>query len=108
MATASEETATLSHRKHVQVWKTIGIIVAALIGAGTVAGSIGRAFYVTRDEYTEASRRDAVEKANIGKTLESLNQTMSQQRAALDDLSEAANDIKTDVAVIKARTSRRR
>ena len=102
----SEPTPTLARRKHLSAWKTIGIALGVLVGAGTVAGAIGRAFYVTRDEYTENLRKDAIDKTSISKTLENLNHTMSDQKSAFHELSQAANQIQIDIAAIQARTSR--
>lgn len=94
-------------RSEMRFWKGTGIILAVLTGAGAVAGVVGKAFYVTREEYTEKVRTDSVSETSIKSTLEQLNETIRQQRTSFDRLSGSVEEVKTNIIVIKAQTSRR-
>jgi len=89
-------------------WKTVAAILGVLIGAGTVAGVIGKAFYVTRAEYTEKVTQDAVGNTTTRETLNRLNDTLREQKGSFDNFSNQVETVKTDVAIIKNRQERRR
>lgn len=89
-------------------WKTAAAILGVLIGAGTVAGVIGKAFYVTRAEYTEKVTADAIGNTTVKETLNRLNDTLREQKGSFDQFSTQVETVKTDVAIIKNRQASRR
>jgi len=87
-------------------WKAAGVVLAVLIGAGTVAAVFGKAFYVTRDEYTAKATADAVTNTGVTEALKRLESTLTTQQAAFERLSSQVIEVKTDIAVMRARRGR--
>ena len=76
----------------------ISIIVGTILAAGGIIGVVGRAFYVTREEYTDKNLLNAEEKVAVRQTLDRLGHTMERQEAAFDKLSDAVQSVKLDMA----------
>lgn len=89
-------------RDSMRTWKTLGVILGVLVGAGTVAMGIGRAFYVTRDEYNAKERNDVV----VGETLKRVGTQLDVQQAALNRLSDKIVEMQIDLTVITKRVRR--
>lgn len=78
------------------VWRTISFILGLIISGGVVFSILGKAFYVTRTEYTDKVLTDSVERANVQKTLESVNKSLTSMESAIKDLSSYAADLRGD------------
>jgi CTP-dependent riboflavin kinase len=85
-----------------KTWGYVGVILAALVASGTVASVLGKAFYVSREEYTESEKRNITR----DNAIERLNTTLNQQRASFDRVVEELQAMKMDLALIKAKTRR--
>ena len=81
-------------------WKAALLVLSTLGAAVVLAGGLGRLLYVTRAEYTETTRNDAVARENMRGTLERLDRTLNTQAAAFDRLAEEMQRVKVDVAVV--------
>jgi hypothetical protein len=81
-------------------WKAALLVLSTLGAAVVLAGGLGRLLYVTRAEYTENTRSDAVARENMRGTLERLDRTLNAQAAAFDRLAEEMQRVKIDVAVV--------
>jgi len=77
------------------VWRTVSFILGLIIAGGTVFSILGKAFYVTRAEYTDKVLADSIERTSVTKTLESVNKSLSSMEAAIKDLSDHMVEIKT-------------
>ena len=89
-------------RGHKTAWSYLGIVLAAVVAAGTVASVLGRAFYVSREEYTESEKRNITR----DNAIERLNTTINQQRQSFDRMTDEFQAMKMDLALIKAKTRR--
>lgn len=85
------------------IWRTISFILGLIIAGGTVFSILGKAFYVTRTEYTEKVLSDSVERIDVKKTLESVNKTLSKVEDGLRQLSDTVADLKTSSAKVTGR-----
>ena len=81
-------------------WKGALLVLSTLGAAVVLAGGIGRLLYVTRAEYTETTRNDAVARENMRGTLERLDRTLNAQAAAFDRLTGEMQTVKVDLAVV--------
>jgi len=88
-----------------KAWEVIGIVLGILVTAGTVAGVVGRAFYVSRDEYTKKILEDTAMKEQTKATMEELRRTMDQQRASFDKLSGTVDMIRVDISSFRRKRS---
>jgi hypothetical protein len=77
---------------------SLSIVFGLILTVGTVIGVIGKAFYVTRDEYQAKSLRDAEESTTVKNTLDRVEHALSRQEASFDKLSDAVQAIKVDMA----------
>lgn len=77
------------------VWRTVSFILGLILAGGTVFSILGKAFYVTRAEYTEKVLVDSIERTNVTKTLESVNKSLGAMEAAIKDLSIYVGGLKT-------------
>ena len=76
----------------------LSAILGVIIAAGTILGVVGRAFYVSREEYTEKTLKDAEEKTIMRQTMDRVDRTLSRQEAAFERLSDSVQTIKVDMA----------
>lgn len=79
-----------------KTWKSLGIVLGVIAGAATVAMGLGKAFYVTRDEYNAKERSDVI----VGETLKKISSQLDSQQAALDKLSEKVVEMQLDIAIL--------
>jgi hypothetical protein len=78
-------------------WRTIAFILGLIISGGVVFSALGKAFYVTRSEYTEKVLSDSVERTSVQKTLESVNKALAGLEISIKDLSASVAELKGDV-----------
>ena len=76
----------------------LSAILGVIIAAGTILGVVGRAFYVSREEYTEKTLKDAEEKTIMRQTMDRVDRTLTRQEAAFERLAETVQGIKVDMA----------
>ena len=79
------------------IWRTISFILGLIISGGVVFSILGKAFYVTRTEYTDKVLSDTVERTDVKKTLEAVNKSLSSMESAVKDLSTYVGELKADV-----------
>jgi uncharacterized protein HemX len=84
----------------------LSIIFGLIIASGTILGVVGKAFYVSREEYTAQSLNNAESKTSMKQTLERIDRTLTRQEASFEKLSEAVQGIKVEMAGKKAYSSR--
>jgi hypothetical protein len=85
------------------LWRTISLVLGLIIAGGTVLGVAGKAFFVTRAEYTDKVTSDSVDKANLHYDVSSIKTTLSAQETAFRALAQKVDDLK----IVLARSSRR-
>ena len=76
-------------------WKTVSFILGLIVAGGTVFSILGKAFYVTRTEYTDKVLSDSVERTAVQKTLESVNKSLANLEISVKDLSTYVEALKT-------------
>ena len=85
------------------LWRTVSLVLGLIIAGGTVLGVAGKAFFVTRTEYTDKVTSDSVDKANLHYDVESIKTTLSTQETAFRSLAQKVDDLN----IALARGSRR-
>ena len=83
-----------------RMWRWVLLVASTLVAAVALGGGLGRLLYVTRAEYNESTRVDAVGRENMRGTLERLDQTLKTQAAAFDRLSSEMQTVKLDLALV--------
>lgn len=83
-----------------QLWKWALLALSTLGAAAVLAGGLGRLLYVTRSEYTEDARVEAVARESMRGTLERLDRTLTTQAAAFERLTGEMQTVKVDLAVV--------
>lgn len=78
-------------------WKTVSFVLGLILVGGTVIGVVGRAFYVTRTEYTEKSMHDSLEQSSLTDAVKSIKESLHDQSMAFRELQSTVNDLKLDV-----------
>jgi hypothetical protein len=96
--TPKPELAPVSER----AWKWVALVLTTLLAAAGLFGGLGRAFYVTRTEYTE----EAIAREGMRSTLERLDKTLNAQAAAFHQLTGEVQGVKIDLAVLAAKKDR--
>lgn len=86
-----------------RLWRWAALVLSTIGAAVALAGGLGHLLYVTRSEYTEDVRLEAVTRENMRGTLERLDRTLNAQAAAFDRLSTDVQAVKLDIAVAKKR-----
>ena len=76
----------------------LSIILGCIIASGTILGVVGKAFYVSRDEYTQKNLSDAENAVVIKASVERFEHVLSRMDSTLDKLSDTVQAIKLDMA----------
>jgi Na+-transporting NADH:ubiquinone oxidoreductase subunit NqrC len=79
-------------------WKLISAILGMILVGGTIISTMGKAFYVTRTEYTEKAQKDATDQVYLQETLRQVRQSLSDQQAAFSTMSATVQELKLDLA----------
>lgn len=87
-------------------WKLIAFFLGMVISGGTVISVVGKAFYVTRAEYTEKVQKDAVEQTTLKQTLENVSASLNQQKAEFKVLTDVVYNLKFELAKEGSRVPR--
>lgn len=96
---AEEHTQTYQVNKETNnPWKALSLILGLILACGSLFNVIGKAFYVTRNEYTDLTQQYAVNQAYFKQTLESVERSLNDQRAAFKTLSDSVADLKLEAA----------
>jgi hypothetical protein len=82
------------------LWRWAALVLSTIAAAVALAGGLGRLLYVTRSEYTEDAKLEAVTRENMRGTLERLDRTLNTQAAAFDRMSSEVQTVKVDLAVV--------
>jgi hypothetical protein len=80
------------------MWRTIALVLGLIISGGTVLGVAGKAFFVTRTEYTDKVTADSVDKANLHYDVGSIKATLSTQETAFRALAQKVDDLNMALA----------
>jgi len=86
-----------------RTWHLVTTALAAVLTACVLLGSLGRAFFATREEYTAAESTNAVEHEALRQTLNSVNRTLEEQNRVLQEMSRALQAQAVELATIKPR-----
>ena len=81
----------------------VSIVLGIVIAAGTIAGVIGKAFYVSRDEYNLSVVNAAGDKVQVAETLKRVDQAIARQEAAIDKISTIVESLRQDVVAARRR-----
>jgi hypothetical protein len=91
-------TAVMKSNNSEKMWKTISIVLGLIITGGTILSVIGKAFYVTRTEYTERVLQESVKEDRLANSLDTLRVSISNLDAVLKQDIESINNIKLEMA----------
>ncbi len=86
----------------------VGVILAAIISAGTIIGQLGGAFFVTRTEYTKLMLEKKVEKEEYIATIKGANESITAQIAAMARLQGTVEELKDGMAKMNAARLKKR
>jgi hypothetical protein len=82
-------------------WKWAALVLSVVLSAGALASGFGRAFYVTRTEYTARTQDEAVAREGMRGTLERLDKTLILQADAFKSLTGEVQGLKIATAVMQ-------
>lgn len=80
------------------MWKTISIVLGLILTGGTILSIVGKAFYVTRTEYTDRVLQESIKEDRLSNSLDALRISMTNLEVVLKKDMEAIADIKLDIA----------
>ena len=72
------------------IWRMVSLILGIILVGSTLFGITGKAFYVSRSEYSEKTQNNAVELSQVHMAIDSIKFSMkdqsSQHNAAVDTI----------------------
>lgn len=89
-------------QKAQSIWQTIGSGLAIVIATATVAGVLGKAFFVPQSEYNARLQADLVSQEAFRQTMSRLDHSISELANVSSKMVETVQDLKTDLAVVRA------
>jgi len=87
-------------------WKAIALFLGMIVTGGTILSVVGKAFYVTRTEYTEKVQKDAIEQTTLKQTLDNVRIALDNQKTEFKALSDVVYNLKYELAKEGSRVSR--
>jgi len=84
------------HHRH-RVWEMIALVLGVVASTGIIGGVLGKAFYVSRDEYTQKLISDSVARTEVAESLSRIQTTLQKQESAFERLTEKVELLKTEV-----------
>jgi hypothetical protein len=84
-----------------KMWKTISIVLGLILTGGTILSIVGKAFYVTRTEYTDRVLQESVKETQLSSSIDALRITMTNLEAVIKKDMEAIADIKLEMAKLR-------
>ena len=78
-------------------WRIVSFILGIIIAGGTVVSVAGKAFYVTRLEYTDKTQSDAVEHSQLHDSVGSIKTSLREQEIAFKTMSEMVNNLRIEM-----------
>lgn len=81
-------------------------MLSALVAAAVLLGALGRAFYVTRDEYTSSETANVVAHTKMTETLDRVDRSLAAQTQVMNDVSKALQAQAVELASMRAAARR--
>lgn len=86
----------------------LSALIGLIIGAATIVGGLGSAYFVGRAEYTQQRFADTQDKAIVSRVLEKLDSTMLRQETEMGKMSTAVEKLTESLQAIKLDLARRK
>jgi len=86
----------------------VGMILAAIIGAGTIIGQLGGAFFVTRGEYNKLQLDSEAQKKEANTVIENANKNIVAQIATMERLWGTVEKLKEEVEKMNVAKQKKR
>lgn len=78
-------------------WRMVSFILGLILAGGTVVSVAGKAFFVSRSEYTEKTQIDAVEHSQLHTSVDSIKTSLRDQELAFKDMTETVNNLRIEM-----------
>ena len=91
-------TAVMKQNNSEKMWKTISIVLGLILTGGTILSIVGKAFYVTRTEYTERVLQESLKEDRLSNSLDTLRISITNLEVVLKQDMEAIANIKLEMA----------
>ena len=78
-------------------WRMVSFILGLILAGGTVISVAGKAFFVSRSEYTEKTQFDAVEHSQLHTSVDSIKTSLKEQEIAFKVMSEMVNNLRIEM-----------
>lgn len=76
------------------MWRNVSFVLGLILAGGAVFSILGKAFYVTRPEFTEKVIKDETEKTSTQEGLKAVNKSLTSLEMAVRDLSITVSNLK--------------
>jgi hypothetical protein len=81
-----------------RTWKTISIVLGLILTGGTILSIVGKAFYVTRAEYTARVLQESVREDRLAGSLDTLRASISNLELVVKQNAETTTNIRLEMA----------
>jgi len=81
-----------------QLWKTISLVLGLIITGGTILSVVGKAFYVTRNEYTDRVLQESLKEDRLTISIDTLRISISNLEVVLKQDVDAISNIRLEMA----------
>jgi hypothetical protein len=93
-----EVTAVIKQNSTESLWKTISVVLGLIITGGTILSVVGKAFYVTRGEYTDRVLQESLKEDRLATSLDTLRVSLTNLESILKQDVEAITTIRLEMA----------
>lgn len=78
-------------------WRMVSFILGLILAGGTVISVAGKAFFVSRSEYTDKTQADAVEHSQLHSSVDSIKTSLRDQELAFKVMTETVNNLRIEM-----------
>jgi outer membrane murein-binding lipoprotein Lpp len=94
-------TAVIRQNSSARLWQLISLILGLIIAGGTILSVVGKAFYVTRTEYTERVLEESLKQDRLSQSLDTLRTAINSLEITVKQDAEAIGALKIELARTK-------
>ena len=91
-------TTVVKQNNTARLWQFISLILGLVIAGGTILSVVGKAFYVTRSEYTDRVLVESLKQDRLSQSLDTLRASIASLEITVKQDAEAIGALKVELA----------
>jgi hypothetical protein len=95
--TNGDLTTVMKQQSSARLWQMVSLILGLIVAGGSILSVVGKAFYVTRTEYTDRVLSESLKQDRLAQSLDTLRLSISSLEASVKQDTEAIGLLKIEL-----------